>query len=330
MSTIKDVAKAAGVSVSAVSKYLNTPENMREDTRQRISAAIEQLAYKPSTIARGLRTGKSGIIAIMIPEIENPYFNTIFDYINQACQNRELIPVLFRSNVPDKIEEDIKLLKSGLITGAIYYDDFNVTKLLYEAGITIPLVSWSADFRSQREDVVYIDIERGFTELCAHLESAGIRNIAYIGLNNNYSSLSKYRAITEFCNDDSHALKLEKEAVFTNCCDYKGGLEACALMLEKLDSLPEAIICESDLVAMGVLKQLAHRGINVPEDVLVSGCDNTMLSMMSNPSITTVHMPSREMSTTALDMLCALMEGKSTPSKVFTSSLVPRTSTVRK
>ena len=327
MATIKDVAKVAGVSVSAVSKYLNTPENMREESRQRISKAIEDLEYKPSSIARGLRTGKSGIIAIMLPEIENPYFNTIFDHIHQACQSKNLIPVLFRSNPPDKIEEDIKLLKSGMITGAIYYDDFDITKLLYESGITIPFVCWSANFRNSKEHTVYIDLEKGFTELCAYYESIGVKNIAYIGLNNNFSSFSKYHAITEFCADERHNLTLDKKAVFTNCYDYKGGLEACALMLKTLNPLPEAIICESDMVAMGVLKELVHNGINVPEDILVSGCDNTMLSTMSNPSITTIHMPSKEMSMAALDMLCSLMERNGVESKVFTTSLVLRTST---
>lgn len=330
MATIKDVAKAAGVSVSAVSKYLKTPTNMREDSRERISKAIEELEYKPSILARGLRTGKSGIIAIMIPEIENPYFNTIFDHIHKACQKKNLIPVLFRSNTPDEIEEDIKLLKSGLVDGTIYYDEYNVTNLLRDAGVTIPFVTWSTNFRNNDKNTVYLDLEKGYTELCRYLESIGVRDIAFIGLNENFSSLSKFRAVTEYCDAQEHQLRIGKNSVFSNCVDYSGGLKACSTMLQTLSPLPDAVICESDLVAMGVLKELVHNGFAVPEDIMLSGCDHTMLSTMSNPTITTIHIPSKEMSIAALDMLCTLMEGKTSEAKVFTSSLVLHTSTSRK
>ena len=82
MAAIKDVAKLAGVSVAAVSKYLKTPDNMREDTRQRIADAIAKLNYRPNPFAQSLRTGRTNIVAIAIPEVDNPYFSKMFKLLH--------------------------------------------------------------------------------------------------------------------------------------------------------------------------------------------------------------------------------------------------------
>ena len=97
MAAIKDVAKLAGVSVAAVSKYLKTPNNMREDTRQRIAQAIEELNYRPNPFAQSLRTGKTNIIAIAIPELDNPYFNKMFKLLQEFCEERGYMAILLKN-----------------------------------------------------------------------------------------------------------------------------------------------------------------------------------------------------------------------------------------
>ena len=97
MAAIKDVAKLAGVSVAAVSKYLKTPNNMREDTRQRIAHAIEELNYRPNPFAQSLRTGKTNIIAIAIPELDNPYFNKMFKLLQEFCEERGYMAILLKN-----------------------------------------------------------------------------------------------------------------------------------------------------------------------------------------------------------------------------------------
>ena len=88
MASIKDVAKKAGVSVAAVSKYLKTPENMRETTRTRIAQAITELNYHPNPLAQSLRTGRTHIIAITLPEVDNPYFTKMFKLLQHDSSPR--------------------------------------------------------------------------------------------------------------------------------------------------------------------------------------------------------------------------------------------------
>ena len=140
MAVIKDVAKLAGVSPSAVSKYLRTPQNMRADTRERIRAAIETLHYQPSQLAKSLRTGRSGMIAITIPEIDNPYFSDVFSFFQSLCSNNDLVPVMLRTNTPAELERTATVLNAGFLDGAICYDAGEAGKLFTDRTIRIPLV----------------------------------------------------------------------------------------------------------------------------------------------------------------------------------------------
>ncbi len=329
MAVIKDVAKLAGVSPSAVSKYLRTPQNMRADTRERIRAAIETLHYQPSQLAKSLRTGRSGMIAITIPEIDNPYFSDVFSFFQSLCSNNDLVPVMLRTNTPAELERTATVLNAGFLDGAICYDAGEAGKLFTDRTIRIPLVYMGPLTDSPVHQSVSVDLRTGMEALCRHLTARGARRIGYIGPYDDASSRQKFAAIRAYC--DGGTLTLDESLIYPHCYGYDGGYESCTRMLNSGKALPDAIIAEADMIATGVLKCLIEHGVRVPDDILLSGYDNTAISQMTSPALTTIHIPALEMCAQALRMLLAQLNGESAADAdsriLFQTQLIARAST---
>ena len=325
MASIKDVAKLAGVSVAAVSKYLKTPQNMREETRRRISEAIETLNYRPNPLAQSLRTGKTNIIAIALPEVGNPYFSQIFKFLQAYCEKQGLLAVLLNNSTIEQTKSTIGIIDSGIVDGVIFYDNGQAGMMIQEADLSVPMVKLVPDIHSDYYATVGIDLTTGIQKLCVHLAETGVRNIAYIGPDDNDSCRLKIQAITQY--SALNGIRLEPQAYLSDY-NYSTGYECAKQLLASGTPLPDAIVVESDMIALGVLKGLTEGGIRVPQDIRISGYDNTELSQMSNPSLTSVHVPLEEICTAALNTLCQLMDGKTVTPMLFQTDLKIRTSTM--
>lgn len=326
MAAIKDVATLAGVSVAAVSKYLKTPNNMREDTRQRIAQAIEELNYRPNPFAQSLRTGKTNIIAIAIPELDNPYFNKIFKLLQEFCEERGYMAILLKNATVEQAKNAAGILRSGLVDGVICYNEGQANTFIMELDAGIPVVKIDPVITDDYPATVGIDLKTGIEKLCAHLEAVGVRRLGYIGPVSDASSGQKVDALKHYC--AGSGLYLDPDAFLTDCYTYGGGFDCCRRLLDSGVLLPDAIVVESDMIALGVLKCLVGRGIRVPEDILLTGYDNTDISVMSNPSLTSVDIPMEDICLAALNMLCALMRGEAAESVVFRTGLKIRASTM--
>lgn len=326
MAAIKDVAKLAGVSVAAVSKYLKTPDNMREDTRQRIADAIAKLNYRPNPFAQSLRTGRTNIVAIAIPEVDNPYFSKMFKLLQEYCEDRGLMAMLLKNANMEQARNAAGILKSGLVDGVICYDEGQADTFILELEVGVPVVKVGPVTDGAYPATVGIDLRSGIKKLCSHLEETGVRRLGYIGPDSDISSVQKIEAIRQYC--DSSALFLDPAVFLTDCHTYSGGYECCQKLLDSGTALPDAIIVESDMIALGVLKCLSRRGIRVPNDVRLSGYDNTDISQMSNPSLTSVHIPLEDICLSALNMLRALMRGEAVSPVTYHTDLEIRTSTM--
>lgn len=326
MAAIKDVAKLAGVSVAAVSKYLKTPDNMREETRQRIAEAIRELNYRPNPFAQSLRTGKTNIIALAIPEVDNPYFSKMFKLLQAYCEDRGLLAMLLKNSNAEQAKNAASILKSGLVDGVICYDEGQADTFILELEVSVPVVKVGPVTDSDYAATVGIDLRTGIEKLCAHLEENGVRRLGYIGPDSDVSSRQKIGAIQNYC--DHSEMYLDPKVFLTDCHTYSGGFDCCQKLLDSGVDLPDAIIVESDMIALGVLKSLVRRGIDVPENILLSGYDNTDISAMSNPSLTSVHIPLEEICLAALNMLWAMIQGEVVSPVTFHTDLEIRTSTM--
>lgn len=326
MAAIKDVAKLAGVSVAAVSKYLKTPDNMREDTRQRIAEAIAKLNYRPNPFAQSLRTGRTNIVAIAIPEVDNPYFSKMFKLLQEYCEERGLLAMLLKNSNMEQAKNAASILKSGLVDGVICYDEGQADTFIMELEVGVPVVKVGPVTDSTYPATVGIDLRTGIEKLCSHLEQTGVHSLGYIGPDSDISSVQKIGAVQRYC--ENSKMFLDPAVFLTDCHTYSGGFDCCQKLLESGIALPDAIIVESDMIALGVLKCLSRQGIRVPQDIRLSGYDNTDISQMSNPSLTSVHIPLEEICRAALNMLCALIRDEPVSPAIFHTDLEIRTSTM--
>ena len=328
MAGIRDVAKLAGVSASAVSKYLKTPQNMREENREKIAEAIQKLNYQPNQLARGLRSGRSGIIAVTIPDALNPYFSRYMVHMQNFCNKSGLIPLLLQVSTDNEAQNAIRLLNSGLLDGVICYDDGWFSQAVREAGVRIPMLPITPTSDKPVSPSIQIDLRSGLQLLCRHLEEQGARTVGYIGPLDDLSSAQKYQTIQSYC--CTHALAMEEDALLFGCYDYDDGFQSCKKLLDSKGKLPDAIICSSDMVAMGVLKCFTQNGLEVPENILLTGYDDTEIAIMNNPSVTSVHIPLQDICGTAVRMMSEMIEGKNVGQVSFETGLSVRTSTLAK
>ena len=307
MASIKDVAKQAGVSPSAVSKYFKTPELMRDSTKKRIAAAVKVLDYYPSHIAKSLRSGRSGVIAIALPSITNPYFTDIFAQFHKLSTKYGFVPVAIETDYGRNLQQDIELLRSGLFDGVLFYNTGETGNLFSAPNLDIPMVYLGPAADSNTRSYVSVDLRAGMLELCAHLTSIGVKRLGYIG-NDDESSVHKLDAINVFCAGE--ALTLDSDFTSMDADSYNKGYKCCEHFIKSGGKLPDAILTSSDMVAVGVYKCLEENGYRVPEDVKLSGYDNTDISKLYSPAITTIHIPVKELCEGAFNMLYSLINSE--------------------
>lgn len=332
MATIKDVAKLAGVSPSAVSKYFISPDHMREKTKLQIAAAVEELSYHPNRLARSLRNGCSGVVAITVPDARNPQFGRYIHLMQDVCFHFGLTPLFIQVRTQQDVRNAIQIIRSGLPDGVICSDDGWLVSQILDTGLQVPIVQISPNPKVEVNTAVFMELKPGIVLLCQHLEDQGIRQFSFIGSEGDFSSDEKLSAIRNFCRD--HHTVLEDCAIFNGArkdlSAYESGYQECARLLENMTQLPEVVICASDDTALGALKCLTHHGLRVPEDILLSGYDDTESAFMSNPSITSVHIPLDIICNAAVENMHKLLNGMEATNKSFPTTLTIRTSTLVK
>lgn len=330
MVTIKDVAKLAGVSPSAVSKYFISPDHMREKTKVLIAAAVEELNYHPNRLARSLRNGSSGVVVITVPDARNPHFGGYIHLMQDTCFRLSLTPLFIQVRTRQDARNAIQLIRSGLPDGVICSDDGWLVSQILDAGLQVPIVQISPNPKVNVKTAVFMELKPGITLLCQHLEEQGIRKFSFIGSEGDFSSDEKLSAIRDFCHN--HSTVLKESAIFKGArkdlSAYESGYQECSRLLKEMSELPEVVICASDDTALGVLKCLTHHGLRVPEDILLSGYDDTESAFMSNPSITSVHIPLDVICNAAVENMHNILNGNTTTNKSFPTTLTIRTSTI--
>lgn len=331
MAVIKDVARLADVSVGTVSKYLNNPDNLKDATRQKVEAAINELQYKPSPLARSMRTGKTHTIAIITPNITNPFFAEVYNSIRLNAVNKGYTPVLFT------IEDDLKTLEGyfgsiskqqvdGLILCFVDEDELIETYIeQVQTSVPIVLISW--DIHNERFNCVCVDVFEGSYKSTNHLIALGYKNIAYVGgYEKNRISSQKFSGYLKAMKDAG--LEAKPEFIYHGDLSLKTGYYA-ARKFSMLPTLPDALVADNDIVGIGSMKYFAQRKIRVPEDIAVIGFDNIMLSAIYDPALSTIALPISQMGEEAVKLLTNIIDKPNSKNKliILKSELVVRSST---
>ncbi|MCL4515946.1 MAG: LacI family transcriptional regulator [Firmicutes bacterium] len=313
--TIKEVAERAGVNPSTVSRVINEDPKLsiREETRNRILQAIEELQYRPNAVARSLRLKTTGTVGMIIPDITNPFFPEIIKGAESAASERELSLILCNTDEnPEKERSYIELLTEkqvdGILLASAYIQDETVD-LVTKRKIPYVLVNRTA--RNAVGASVRVDDVLGAQLAIQHLVALGHRRIAHIsGLLYTETGLDRLEGYRRTLNQCQIPFLSEYmvEARFSERDGY--------LAMERLLALPDpptGVFAANDLIALGAMSAIRDHGWSVPEDISVVGFNDTWLAEKVHPPLTSVKVPLYDMGYLAVESLARKILGETMP-----------------
>ncbi|MBX8484167.1 LacI family DNA-binding transcriptional regulator [Pseudomonas cichorii] len=329
MATIKDVAALAGISYTTVSHVLNKTRPVSDPVRIKVEAAIAQLDYVPSAVARSLKAKTTSTIGLLIPNGINPYFAELARGIEDHCERNGFCVILCNSDDnPEKQRNYLRVLLEKRVDGLIVSSvggDVSIAGGLAE--VRTPLVIVDRELEGIDADMVRIDHEHGAYLATRHLLDLGHRDIACIGGPDN-TVVADMRFVGYRRAMQEAGVEVVPEWVVHSDFTSSAGHEAAVGLLA--GHRPTAIFAGNDVIAIGVLRAAAERNIPVPRELSVIGFDDIQMSRYVYPALTTVGQSIMQLGETAAEMLLSRIVGASTElpgRRLVTPSVVVREST---
>lgn len=292
--TLREVALKAGTSMMTVSRVINDKDPVSPETKARVLKAIEELQYEPHQDARSLRGGKTGRIGLIVSDIRNPFYaQVVGDMEDLAELNRMAIVVTDTSR---KLAQEKKAIKSlmdiRVDSIVIAPEGYESQHLLEVIDSGVGLISFGVHFDDPRIPEVSIDEEQGASQAGRYLRECGIKSVLiYMG---NPRKLTTRGRIDGFIKGFGH---VPEDRITCMEVDWKISCEA----VRSLKELPEAFFCYNDMMAMGVIKALMERNIEIGKDVKVIGYDDVYMAEIAG--LSTIRIPIRRMVEDAFKMI---------------------------
>ncbi|TDB50238.1 MULTISPECIES: LacI family DNA-binding transcriptional regulator [Bacillaceae] len=317
MTTIKDIAKVAGVSITTVSRALNGYSDVNEKTRQKIMNVAKELNYSPNTLARGLVMQKSKTIGLLVSGIsrESVKDNFTFEVLCGVNERASLLGydlILFNTNTTKQREKTYtQLCKERRVDGAIIQgikkDDPYLTEVLES---NIPCVLVDIPIRSDLVGYVTTDNKLGAKKAVEHLVQLGHVHIGMInGSEDAFVSQERLKGYLDTL--EEHGIDI-RQSWIVNGEFEEAVAEQQAYELLKANEEITSLFCASDLMALGALKACKRLGRRVPDQISIVGYDNIMLAAYSSPQLTTVGQEVYQIGYEAADLLIEILENRST------------------
>jgi LacI family transcriptional regulator len=303
IASIRDVAKAVGVSTATVSRVINGRAGASEAVRARVIAAAEELRYVPDSAARALITGRTNRVGVLLPDVYGGFFSELIRGADLAARRHEL-QILLTATHGSALEasQAIRAMRGQVDALLIMSPHVNARFIRQHVGAGTPVLVVGS--RVCFSGVSHIGIENrlGASAMIEHLVQLGHRRIAFISgpVDNADASerLAGYqRALRQLC---PSAQPIVLPGRFTEESGFAAGHR-----LALLDPHPQAIFAANDAMAIGCLTALREAGLRVPEDIAVTGFDDVPLAKFIQPALTTVRVPVRSLGEEALDHLAA-------------------------
>ncbi len=329
--TMRDVAKHAGVSIATVSHIINGTHFVSQDLRAKVEEAIKSLKYRPNKIARALNTSGIPFIAIIVPDISNPYWSAVVKAVQDVTDLHDYLVIVFSSD--GIIEREIKFLHSitGWVSGVILHPYHVSQEMVQEIiGVDLPMVI-IGDFTSKGgqaenwDHVISNNLESA-QAVVEYLMQLGHRRIAFIkGSEGTPSSQKRLEGYSRAFNISG--IPLREDLIVQGDYTREGGRKGMRSLLD-LSELPTAIFCANDLSALGALEEAYKNGFRIPEDFSIVGFDDIEEATYTSPSLTTVRLPPDIVGTLSAENLIERLNGREKPVVVhIEGSLIVREST---
>ena len=322
MVTKEDVAQAAGVSTATVTRVLYGKGYVSEKARRKVMEAVAELKYHPNKVASNLAKKRSNVIGVLVEDLMNSYYTQIVEAMAVRANELDSIVSLFvvKNKAMQLVLDDlIGNRVCGVVNLAMFTCDEEHLKQLHDVGIRV------YNFTDEDSRFVKVDYRPGMDQALALLKSKGHRNVAFVaGLEETLSKKdSRVKRFLErrgelgFSEDD----RLIRYADYPKEKAHKVGYDMTISLIE--EGVPfDALFCLTDMMAMGAIKALTDRGLRVPQDVSLIGCDNLEFTVYIAPALTTIHVDKELHGRAYVDSILGLETGE----VVIPSSLVVRES----
>ncbi|MEU7482529.1 LacI family DNA-binding transcriptional regulator [Streptomyces sp. NPDC042319] len=326
MANIKDVAERAGVSVATVSRVLNGNSPVAA-TRDRVLAAVAELGYRPNNVARALRTARTGALGLIISDLTNPFFTELADAVEVEARSLDYSLVIGNAGEsPQQQDDHIRTLVDRRIDGLLVTSAGTGSPVLREvAAAGTPLVLLDRAVDGLDVPCVRADGRDALVDLAAHLAALGRRRPAIIvapaGTRTGADRLRSFREALR-----PYGIELPDERVgSTPDLQHTGGRRVMRGFLD-LPEPPDAVLATDNLMALGAMDELRARGLRVPDDVALVVYDDVPWFAHTDPPLTAIAQPTRELGRAAVHTLLARIEGRPAESVLLPARLVPRRS----
>lgn len=328
---MKDVAALAGVSPKTVSNVVTGTIAVREETRAKVEAAMAELDFVPNLSARGLRSGRSGIVAVALPDLATAYSAELMHLIVQAAHERGLaVQIEETANEPERERELLSRARAHLVDGLIL-NPIRLEDSVLRYADRLPPIVVIGEVEQNRADHVRIDSRLAAADATRHVIARGARRVALIGADDDPAMKATSRLRRAGVHDAlreagiAHDQRLE---VNLRPWSMAAGADAARMLLSREVGF-DAVVALTDSLAVGALHALHEHGIRVPDDVIVTGFDDVELSEFTTPALTTISFDRRVLADAALSLLDSRMDDRTAPPRGLTlpHRLIERAST---
>ena len=310
---LRDVAELAGVSVKTASNVINNYPHIKPSTRARVEAAVQQLRYRPNESARQLKHGRSGFLALAVPQLDAPYFAELATRLSAEASRQGYILLLDITGAdPDAERVVLDGVRSHIIDGVIFSPLTVTAEEVAARGEDRPMVLLGERVTAPNCDHVSVDSVGAAQAMTSHLVASGRSRVAAIGRESIKGTASVRlqgyrRALTEA------GLPYDPRLVVgVKHYSRPDGKAAMRRLLARADP-PDAVFCFNDLMAIGALRACAEAGVKVPGDIAIAGFDDIPECDYTTPTLTSVAADLDSLSREALRLLLARTAGSSAP-----------------
>lgn len=313
--TLEDVARAANVSTATVSRCLNTPERVVEKTRLRVLAAVEELGYSPNFGAQALAARRTNTIGAVIPTMENAIFARGLQAFQETISDRKSMLLVASSYYRHDIEQ--QQIRSLVARGAdallLIGESRDPAIYAFLRSRRIPYVLAWIFKRDPTHCFVGFDNRAASRKMTERVLQLGHRRIAMIAGVTLYNDRAGARVEGFRDAAAAHGVRLTDRDVVEAPYNFTEAAEAFSAIM-RYRPRPTAVVCGNDILAIGALKQARAMGLRVPDDVSITGFDDIEISGVTEPGITTVHVPHRRMGKVAAEILIRQLQRKAAAS----------------
>lgn len=307
--TIKDIARAAGVSHPTVSRALNDNPAISKATSERIKKLAVKMGYVPNASARGLKTSRTKALGVIISQIEDPFWSEVLNGVDDVLHPAGYSLFIAATHRERQREKEVvqAMVQRGVDGVILLAPQFSQEQSHLLRTYGLPMTMVNNEGAGECQYLIYNDDDYGIRLVARHLIELGHRKIAFLG--NRMGGLTNSNRLAGFRDELKTAgLEISEKFIFlASAGNPSGGREGTISLLSQ-EEMPTAIVCYNDFLAAGVYNALLEKGLRIPQDVSVTGFDNITIAAYLSPTLTTLHQFKYELGVGAAKMMLEMLE----------------------